>query len=239
MKRLALLALLLSPPVMAQDAPIETVTSSAASLAGLWKVSWPLSPPLPKGLGPEAVMYCRVGLARNVPAVNCFDRRNGVLTVSDKNIRIVWSPPMTPQSNVIEAEMTSPDSFSGSERVRMAGITVIRSGGLAGVRQQINPQMPDTAGNAPQLRRILEEIARGALSRPYERAPLVELPDAQTLHALGPVQSIIYQAKTNVWRDGAWIGGFFSLYLVEFQNGNRLCGLHQRDDGVLDAFRCV
>jgi hypothetical protein len=28
-------------------------------------------------------------------------------------------------------------------------------------------------------------------------------------------------------------------FAVEFEHGQRLCGLHQRDDGVLDYFRCV
>lgn len=32
---------------------------------------------------------------------------------------------------------------------------------------------------------------------------------------------------------------FFSVYLVRFADGELLCGLHQRDDGMLDAFGCV
>jgi len=32
---------------------------------------------------------------------------------------------------------------------------------------------------------------------------------------------------------------FFSVYFVRFTEGERLCGLHQRENGVLDAFRCV
>ena len=31
----------------------------------------------------------------------------------------------------------------------------------------------------------------------------------------------------------------FSAYQVEFTNGERLCGIHQREDGVLDGFLCV
>ncbi len=226
-------------PALGQDAPVETVEVTAASLAGLWKITWPLTSPQPSGMGPEATIYCRIEQAQDVPSANCFDRRNGALTVADGKIRIVWSPPLTPQSNVIDAEMTSADRFVGSERVRMAGITVLRSGGLVGARQQINPQATDAGGKAPQLRLALDEISRGRLSRPYEKTPFVELPDAEMLHHLGPVQSTIYQGTTPAWRDGAWVANFFSLYMVEFQNGNRLCGLHQRDDGVLDAFRCV
>ena len=32
---------------------------------------------------------------------------------------------------------------------------------------------------------------------------------------------------------------FYSVYLVTFAEGERLCGLHQQGDGVLDALRCV
>jgi hypothetical protein len=32
---------------------------------------------------------------------------------------------------------------------------------------------------------------------------------------------------------------FLAVYDVEFQNGSLLCGVHQRADGVLDAFVCA
>ena len=32
---------------------------------------------------------------------------------------------------------------------------------------------------------------------------------------------------------------YFSVYVVEFDHGERICGLHQRSDGVLDAFNCA
>jgi hypothetical protein len=238
MKGFVALFLLLASQVMAAVSPEETVTVTAASLAGLWKITWPLSPR--PGQAPSlATMYCRMEQAPAVSSVHCFGRNNGALTVTDGNLRILWSPPMTPQSNVIEAAMTSADSFAGSERVRVAGITILRSEGLIGLRQQIDPQAPDKAGKARQLRAILGGLANGAPKQPFENGALVELPDAETLRALGPIQSILYLAQANAWRDGATLTDFFSVYLVDFQNGNRLCGLHQRADGVLDAFRCA
>jgi hypothetical protein len=32
---------------------------------------------------------------------------------------------------------------------------------------------------------------------------------------------------------------FYSIYAVEFVGGERICGLHQRGDGTLDAFLCM
>ena len=34
-------------------------------------------------------------------------------------------------------------------------------------------------------------------------------------------------------------GDLYSVHIVEFAHGERLCGVHQNGDGVLDAFRCV
>jgi hypothetical protein len=68
---------------------------------------------------------------------------------------------------------------------------------------------------------------------------------------LGAVQSLSYLGQETKWDwpppPGATQDimnipsrpGFFSVYLVRFAQGKRICGLHQRDDGALDAFRCV
>ena len=55
------------------------------------------------------------------------------------------------------------------------------------------------------------------------------------LRALGTVQAIIYLGAAPKW--GTL--NFFSAYDVEFANGERICGLHQSDDGKVDAFMCV
>ena len=34
-------------------------------------------------------------------------------------------------------------------------------------------------------------------------------------------------------------GDLYSVHIVEFAHGERLCGVHQNGDGVLDAIRCV
>jgi hypothetical protein len=236
MRRSIVIALIfLIAPAAAQD--VETVEVTAASLAGLWKITWPVTV-RPGETSPEATIWCRIAQA-HAPSVHCFDRPNGALTVADGKIRILWSPAMTPQSNVIEAEMTSADSFVGGERVRLAGITILRSGRLTGVRRQIDPQAPDAAGKATQLRLILEEWARGALSPPFEKTALLELPGREMLRQLGVIRSLAYLDRRGIWRDGIQVPDFFSLYLVEFQNGNLLCGLHQREDGMLDGFRCA
>ncbi len=72
-----------------------------------------------------------------------------------------------------------------------------------------------------------------------------------TLPKVGLVQSISYLGQETKWDWPPPPGtkadimnlpnrpDFFSVYLVRFADGELLCGLHQRDDGVLDAIGCV
>lgn len=72
-----------------------------------------------------------------------------------------------------------------------------------------------------------------------------------TVPKIGPVQSLSYLGQETKWDWPPPPGtkadimnlpnrpDFFSVYLVRFADGELLCGLHERDDGVLDAFGCV
>lgn len=51
--------------------------------------------------------------------------------------------------------------------------------------------------------------------------------------------AITFMDGASILRDDKLQANFFSLYAVDFRNGEHLCGLHQRADGVLDGFRCV
>jgi hypothetical protein len=107
---------------------------------------------------------------------------------------------------------------------------------------------PDRSGKAPLLRRILEE---GLTAVPRDAEALKKNRSDLTLPKVGLVQSISYLGQETKldWPPPPGIKAdimnlpnrpdFFSVYLVRFADGELLCGLHQRDDGVLDAFSCV
>jgi hypothetical protein len=230
-KFLTLFLLLASSAAAAQN--IDTVTVTAPSLAGTWKI---VGPP-PQRLGDvQPKLHCRIDIFHEKPALSCFERKDGSVTVKGGDLRIIWSPTLA-QSNVIEVHMTSADSFTGVERVLMMGIPmypVTRTG----TREELDPGTPDAARKAPLLRAILEEMENGTFNRPYD-GTLVELPKVGELQTLGVVTAITYMDETNARRGDKSVPHFFSLYAVDFQNGRRFCVLHQRDDGVLDAFKCV
>ena len=229
----ALLPCLTAASAAAQQ--IETVTVTASALAGTWKITGRV------GKSPNDVplkLHCRIDLPHAAPAIACFERQNPVLTVEDGKLRIIWSPTLA-QSNVIDAQMTSTTSFTASERLRLMGVTVFTSTDLTGTRQEPDPGAPDAAGKAPLMRSLLDQLAKGALSQPYDATKLVVLPKADDLRALGAVTAITYMDHANASDDKKIVPDFFSLYAVDFQNGRRFCGLHQRDDGVIDGFRCA
>lgn len=205
---------------------------TAPSVVGAWKI---VGLPAQRPGDVQVKLHCRIDLLRAKPALSCFDRRNGKLTVEGENFRIIWSPTLA-QSNVIEAHMTSVDSFAGEEQVLMMGIPLFRST-RTGTRLETEPGTPDAAGKADFLRSILEELRTGTFNHQYD-GPLVELLDANDLQSLGTVTAITYLDGANAVRDQKVVADFFSLYAVNFQNGRLFCGLHQRDDGVLDGFRC-
>ena len=115
---------------------------------------------------------------------------------------------------------------------------------------RITPQVdaPDRAGKAPLLRRILEQGLEGV---PQDVEAMRKNETTRTLPKLGAVQSLSYLGQETKWdwppppgvkQDITHLPSrpdFFSVYFVRFADGERLCGLHQRADGVLDAFRCV
>jgi hypothetical protein len=118
----------------------------------------------------------------------------------------------------------------------------------AAVRVVPQPDAPDTAGKAALLRRILDQ---GLEAVPEDAAAMKKNDSIFVLPKLGPVESLSYLGQETKWdwppppgikADRMNIPNrpdFFSVYFVRFAQGELLCGLHQRDDGVLDAFRCV
>ncbi len=117
-----------------------------------------------------------------------------------------------------------------------------------GVRIAPQADAPDKAGKAPLLRRILDQ---GLPAVPQDADAMKKNGSILALPKLGAVQSLAYLGQETKWDwpppPGTKVDvmhlpsrpDFFSVYFVRFAEGERLCGLHQRDDGVLDAFRCA
>ena len=115
------------------------------------------------------------------------------------------------------------------------------------------------AGKAGLVTKTQEELAAGAIAMPHDEAIARNFGVAFGGHApnspdeirkLGKVEAVAYLgegatvrpifAPVGAVRPAASPYTFsFSAYQVEFANGQRLCAIHQRADGVLDGFLCV
>jgi hypothetical protein len=254
MKRLALCALLLATPAIAQDTELEDVTVHGSSLVGVWHGALGqsvfrgpfgnLTGMTPARLGQMAVVYCRIapqeaGLEMSCPQFG----HAGRVTDADGHVRIGNS------RMAFEGEQPDVNRLRGRFRSRSwLGLSQDNPVVAEAVRVVPQADAPDSAGKAALLRRIFEQ---GLAAVPQDAEALKKNGSNLTLPKVGPLQSLSYLGKeTKIdWPPPPGTRqdimnlpsrpDFFSVYWVRFADGDLLCGLHQRDDGVLDAFRCV
>jgi hypothetical protein len=253
-KRFALTLLLLCGPAAAQDMPVESVTSYGSSLVGVWYGTLGqsgfyglfgaltgLSAPV---LGEMANGFCRIAPAKDELEMSCMQfGGNSRVTLEDGHVRI--------GNSRLAFVGDQPDAmhlrghFRGSSWL---GVSTENPATAEAVR--ITPQVdaPDKADQAPLLRRILDEGLAGV---PRDAAAMKKNGSIISLPKLGAIQTIAYLGQETKWdwppppgvkADRMHIPNrpdFFSVYFVRFAQGERLCGLHQRADGMLDAFRCA
>jgi len=252
-KRFALTLLLLCGPAVAQDMPVESVTSYGSSLVGVWHgtlaqssfrgLFGALTGVQPVTFGQMAEAFCRIAPTKDELEIHCLQFWiNGRVTLADGHVRI--------GGNRMAFEGEQPDAMHLRGHFRSTSWlgTSRENPALAeAVRIVPQPDAPDKAGKASLLRRILD---RGVADVPQDADAMRENGSILTLPRLGAVQSLSYLGQETKW-DLPPLGAemdimhlpnrpdFFSVYFVRFADGERLCGLHQREDGVLDAFRCV
>jgi hypothetical protein len=250
----ALLALLLGAPALAQDTPMEPVIVSGGSLEGVWHgalgqsgfrgLVGNLTGITPLKLGQTAVIYCRIApLGKDLQMLCPQFGTMGWVTVGDGLVRI-RSGSMT-----FEGWQPEANRLRGRFRSRTwLGISRESPATAEAVRVVLRADAPDAGGKASLLRRILEE---GLASVPQDVEGLKRNGANLTLPRIGPIESLTYLGQEAKWDWPPPPGtkpdimnlphrpDFYSVYLVRWAEGELLCGLHQRDDDVLDGFACV
>ena len=241
-KWLALACFLALPAAAAvQDAPIETVTSNASALVGVWRIAWPQWGRASGAWGPMSDRFCRIERAESDLAIRCFtdfQMGNGIGTVKldGAMIHFAWGSFLV--RNVFDGTLQSPTRIAGKMGVKFSGALLENPATSAGEKFSLSQAAADKPDRAVLLRTALEQLAQGALILPHDAA--IGSSQSDGVAALGAIQSVTYLGQeARALGTPAVELDFFSVYAVEFAGGERLCGLHQRDDGMLDAFRCV
>ena len=211
--------LLLATPCAAQET--ESITVNASALVGAWKLTQP-SYVVKEGLfgdikfGPLSDNFCRIEQKKRDLTIHCLVRGVGRTTLDRGNIHLAWGIVMA--RVVIEAVLQPDLSFTGHETFKLVGISSEDPNMSSGRKADLSG--PDRGGLAQALR----DAVKGK-PMPAE---------------LGSIQAVAYLGQQDKFAspDGPGIKGYFTVYAVEFENGERICGLHQSDDGKLDAFQC-
>jgi hypothetical protein len=232
--RLAATFLLLSA-IAATAQETESVTVNASALLGVWKITSP-SYIVKRGIfssiefGPLTARFCRIEQAKDELTTYCLDGGSSTVTLDGRTIHFARG--ILVARAVLEGTLDSNNSFTGRMAMKLAGITTedshLSSGG------KLDLSKPQT-GPADALLRTA--IANGLAQIPHD----AKLKDAALPSGLGEVQALIWlghQDKAG-GPDQPTTKDYFSVYAAEFDHGERLCGLHQRDDGVLDVLHCV
>jgi hypothetical protein len=223
-----LLLFLLSAPALAQEAPMETVTVKGSTLIGIWRIDTPRT--VPKGPSRRTVWhpfhsrYCRVTADGDDLVAACLNATASVETDGSK-FHFAWGSMLARE--VLDVTLVSASRFEGSSGIKLSGVFLGSDDISIGTKLAATPQMPDQAGKTEWLAKALD----GSFS-----STGAQLPPA--IRALGAVKTITYLGEADEGMANK-LPFILSAYQVAFANGERLCGLHQREDGTLDAFRCV
>jgi hypothetical protein len=236
MRWIAVLALLFAAtPCMGLET--ESVTVNASAMLGIWKISRP-NYVRKNGLfgdwifGPVSDFFCRMERNGDAIAMPCLS--SGEPTVTFEAGKIHLAQGIALARFVVDGVMQPGPSFTGHAAIKLAGIGTEDPGISSGTRLDLSTPPSDAGGMAQLLRDL---VAQGIAHIAHDD----KVKDSPALRAdLGSIESVIYLGQQDrVGGPVNTVKGFFSVYALEFENGERICGLHRREDRTLDAFGCV
>ncbi|OAI44337.1 hypothetical protein AYO42_00900 [Rhizomicrobium sp. SCGC AG-212-E05] len=236
MRRIALVLLLMTLPSAAQE--VEQVTVYGGSLSGFWHISGPNWVQMNMfgkvTWGPVSDRICRIGHGPEGYETRCSNMqgKGGSLEVDGSRFHLAWGSLVARM--VFDGEVMSATAFRGHFAIKPLGMTVTDPGLSEGRKITLDPGAPDTAGKADLLRAVLNGEAV-----PHD-PELADRISAARADQPGSLQQIIYLGRQTRFGGPniAWVPNYFAVYAVEFSDGERICWLHQDNDGKLAAFQC-
>jgi len=240
MREIVPVALLCLVTVQAVAQQTESITVEASALVGPWELTRPNY--LGKtGIfgdwkwGPPKDSFCRIEPVHSELTIRCLNNDAGTVVVDGDHIHFAWGTMMARM--VIDGVFRSEADFTGHAEAKLAGISLEDPGLSSGSKVNPAPVSDDKAGEAALLRTILID----GLEKVPHQATIKDSSAVRETLGLGNVQAVAYLGQQNKFGGPKQqdILDFYSVYAVEFESGERICGLHQRGDGTLDAFHCT
>jgi hypothetical protein len=229
----------------------ETVLVRSADISGIWKIETPDGGQINVGgedsFGPTEEEFCRIGQKAGDLSVRCLGPHHytqvGDGEIDDGKLHLAWGSMML--RFVIDAPLYSSVAFEGRFAVKLVGSRHQAPTPVKGAKLSLSFGAPDPDGLKPVLLQAIEEWTHGGLRLPHDAAAIKrnidgrEPTSAKNLLAYGKVIGVVYLGKIETRDETGKRQPFFSVYDIEFENGERLCGVHRRGDGALDGFLCV
>lgn len=255
---MAFAALLLPAPAGAEP---ETVMVETPNLAGLWRISMPVGGSVDwrmnVSFGPMFDNFCRLEGPRDNLKAYCMlqnARKSDVgdVSVEGEHVHIAWGSMML---RVTVDGTLQPGGFTGYYTLKASGISIRAPEHMRASKLLLDQDALDRGGKGAALAKILTGVAGGApLAALMQSAwnPKAEPVTAKDLSGLGPIQTVAWLGHTPTVaellaalpedrraKEGARFNDYvLDIYAVEFTNGERLCGVHQRADGAIDGLVC-
>jgi hypothetical protein len=228
--------------------PTETVVVDGNALVGVWRVDYPTWGRINlwghASWGALQGNFCRVEQAKDGLRTNCFPNPgdDGTVSVDGTHFHMAWGSMMA--RLYMDGGMTTATAFDGHWGIKLSGLAIENPNLSHGEKLSLSAAAPDGGGSGILLTHLLDVARAGPLKEIIDvKSPFVQPPQTASLSPLGAIEAVIFLGilPKHLPPDSkeAPQADFFHVYDVEFANGHRLCGLRQRDDGVVDAFRCI
>jgi hypothetical protein len=234
-RTVAIAFVLFATPLLAQP---ETVNVKHTGLDGLWKISVPAGIAIglsgPAKFGPMRDLYCRVTEESDIHCLSGGYAESGKAVLDGDKVHIAWGSMMARMA--IDATYRD-GGLTGTFTFKLSGIRHDATELSIGAR--ITPPRGNDE-NSAYFTDLMTQLAGGKVTTQLDAKAIAAHDGAlpTDIKSLGDVEATAFLGSTPR-QIGQPEGELYSVHIVEFAHGERLCGVHRNGDGVLDRFRCV
>lgn len=217
----------------------ETVNvEHSRGLDGLWKISVPAGFAIglsgPAKFGPMRDLYCRITEEGEIHCLSGGYAESGTAALEGDKVHIAWGSMMARMA--IDATYKD-GGLIGTFTFKLSGIRHDAPEPSIGAKV-MPPKSSDVA--SAYLAALMTQLAAGNIATGIDAKAIAShdgaLPTGLT--KLGDVEATAFLGSTPR-QIGQPEGELYSVHIVEFSHGERLCGVHRNGEGVLDRIRCV